>query len=131
MTDHGSAILLFGNRNDRDLDTYLRGQSRFGDPMAYLNRKGSQPISDEMYDDDHGDDDRPSGAFQIPRGIPQHSWMHRGSQVIVAPNRYNIRPGRFWDGVDRSNGFESEMFRAMNERRRKDQTATEWAMSGM
>lgn len=34
------------------------------------------------------------------------------------PNRYGIQPGHRWDGVDRSIGFETERFRAMNRRDR-------------
>lgn len=38
-------------------------------------------------------------------------------QGPAAPNRYGIRPGYRWDGVDRGSGFEKEWFAARN---RKD-----------
>ena len=44
-----------------------------------------------------------------PPQVPAHSWLKRGG---TAPyNRYDIRPGRHWDGVDRGTGFEREMFK--------------------
>lgn len=60
-------------------------------------------------------------GFRIPQEVPEHSWIRRG----VGPplNRYGIKPGRHWDGVDRSTGFEQEMFKAKNDRRSRDQSA--------
>ena len=71
----------------------------------------------------------PLAGFAIPQEVPPHSWMKRG----VAPpmNRYNIRPGRHWDGVDRSNGFEKQMFRSFNERSAQEAEARAWAQADM
>ena len=60
-------------------------------------------------------------GFRVPQEIPPHSWMKRGVGVPV--NRYGIKPGRHWDGVDRSSGFVQEMFKAKNDRKTRDQSA--------
>jgi pre-mRNA-splicing factor CWC26 len=42
------------------------------------------------------------------------------------PNRYGIRPGHRWDGVDRGNGFEKEYFTAQNRRRNLKELDYAW-----
>lgn len=68
-------------------------------------------------------------GFIIPQEIPGHSWIKRGA--IAPANRYNIKPGRWWDGVDRGNGFERQMFLHMNNRRAQELEARMWAQSDM
>ena len=49
-------------------------------------------------------------------------------QGASAPNRYGIRPGHRWDGVDRGNGWESERFKAGNRMARNKELDFNWQM---
>lgn len=90
--------------DDTDLDSYLREQDREGDPMlAYLRNKKKE-----------------DSKSKLP--------LYQGA---FPPNRYNIRPGYRWDGVDRSNGYEKKRFEAINAKKAVEEEAYKWSTSDM
>lgn len=113
-------------RDDPELDAMLKERVRWGDPMAHLvKRKHSEPVLE-----DFGENEKmKESGFIVPQTIPQHSWIKRG--LDFPPNRYGIQPGRHWDGVDRSNGYEKEFFKRQNEKRATESEAYLWSVSDM
>ena len=47
------------------------------------------------------------------------------------PNRYGIRPGYRWDGIDRGNGFEDRLLTSVHSRGRKKEEAYKWSSADM
>lgn len=48
-----------------------------------------------------------------------------------APNRFGIRPGHRWDGVDRSNGYEKKWFEVQNSRTASIEETYKWSTEDM
>ncbi|KAL1881591.1 Pre-mRNA-splicing factor cwc26 [Paecilomyces lecythidis] len=95
------AMPLARTINDEDLNEELRARDRWNDPAAQFltsKKEGVSVSGKPLY----------KGAFQ--------------------PNRYGIRPGHRWDGVDRSNGFEKEWFAARNRKQRIGELEYQWQM---
>ncbi|KAL8372391.1 hypothetical protein RB595_001947 [Gaeumannomyces hyphopodioides] len=108
---------LARGKDDEKMNSELRAQQRWNDPMMQF-----------MADKDRGGGGAAaaaSGGKSVPSSRTKGRPVYQGP---AAPNRYGIRPGYRWDGVDRSNGFEAERFKALNRRERNKGLEYSWQM---
>jgi pre-mRNA-splicing factor CWC26 len=85
--------------DDAELNDELKERGHWNDPASGFLRKkkkGRSITGKPLY----------QGAFQ--------------------PNRYGIRPGHRWDGVDRGNGFESQWFNSRNRKANVEKLEYQW-----
>lgn len=88
-------------KSEKDTDMELRGRQMAGDPMLeYFKQKEREKL----------------GATEKP--------TYRGP---YPPNRFNIRPGYRWDGVDRSNGYEKKLIDKQVSKKASEEESYRWA----
>ncbi|KAM0323518.1 hypothetical protein ACHAQA_008799 [Verticillium albo-atrum] len=92
--------------DDEDMNKELKEKERWNDPMAQFLQT-----------------DTPAAGGKGKKG--KRRPVYTGA---APPNRYGIRPGYRWDGVDRSNGFEGDRFKAINRRERNKGLDYSWQM---
>jgi len=90
--------------DDKELNEEMKDKERWNDPaMRFLSTSTG------------GGKTKSGKAKKIYQGASE-------------PNRYGIKPGYRWDGVDRSNGFERKWFQARNAQQSRKEAEYAWEM---
>ncbi|KAH8889640.1 hypothetical protein GQ53DRAFT_187171 [Thozetella sp. PMI_491] len=92
--------------DDEEMNRELKAEERWNDPMAQFIAEGGS-----------------GGTGKKKGGAAGRRPVYKGA---APPNRYGIKPGYRWDGVDRGNGFEAERFKAINRRERNKALDYSW-----
>ncbi|KAK1826750.1 putative pre-mRNA splicing protein [Podospora conica] len=104
--EEAALMTVARGRDDEGMNAEMRAEGRWNDPMAeFLGTTAGTG----------GKGGKRKGRRPVYTGA-------------AAPNRYGIRPGYRWDGVDRGNGFEAERFKAINRRERNKDLSYHWQM---
>lgn len=99
MLDEARFLPLTRTIDDEEMNKQLKEKDRWNDPASKFLSK-------------------PKNAKSVS-GKP----LYNGP---AAPNRYGIRPGHRWDGVDRGNGWEARRFKALNSTTRNRELNYSW-----
>ncbi|CRL01393.1 CLUMA_CG014515, isoform A [Clunio marinus] len=105
---HEASKPLARSADDQDLQDHLRDQERLDDPMLEYMRRKKQ------------DKNKKKGVEEKPK-----------YQGQFLDNRFNIRPGYRWDGVDRSNGYEKKYFNMVNSKKSMEEEAYRYSTEDM
>ncbi|KAK4181849.1 putative Pre-mRNA-splicing factor cwc-26 [Triangularia setosa] len=105
--EEAKLMKLARGKDDEEINREQREEGRWNDPMAQF-----------LEDKDKG------GAGKKKRGNKGRPAYNGPAE----PNRYGIRPGYRWDGVDRGNGWERERFRILNRKEMNKGLEYAWQM---
>ncbi|XP_026478660.1 BUD13 homolog [Ctenocephalides felis] len=94
--------------NDDDLDKHLRDRLHADDPMLeYIQQK------------------------QMEKNVKKGIQVRPEYKGAYPSNRFDIKPGYRWDGVDRGNGYEKQWFEKMNAKKADEDEAYKWSTEDM
>ena len=85
---------------DPETEELMKQKDKFGDPMKLFRKKADNLDINQKFGNRN---------FYLPK-----------CKFVAPPNRFNIRPGYKWDGVNRSNGFEGRYLAAINEKQARE-----------
>jgi len=105
-------------RDDEDMNAMLVQQERWGDPLLQMKAK------DESTSNKNTSDDKkiPEKKKRVERPL------YKGEPFR---NRFAIKPGYRWDGIDRSNGWEEKISLHQNSKKLNVHTAYKWSSEDM
>jgi pre-mRNA-splicing factor CWC26 len=83
-------------------------------------------LNDELKERGHWND--PASGFLRKKKAGRSITGKPLYQGPFQPNRYNIRPGHRWDGIDRGNGFEKQWFDSRNRKADIAKLEYQWQM---
>ena len=108
--------------DDEGMNEEMKGVGRWGDPMAgYVSEKKTTAVAE-------GTTRRDERGEETTSNTVARAQRKKEYQGAAMPNRYGIRPGWRWDGVDRGNGFEKEWFQARGRKSRNENLEYQWQM---
>lgn len=125
---HETSKPLARYSDDKDLESLLKKQERDGDPMLNYIRNKKDSATD-------GTPCKLSDHRSVYCDLLLYSWFSLLAKPIYQgnypENRFGIRPGYRWDGVDRSNGYETKWFDVQSKRKAGEEEAYKYSTEDM